>query len=184
MEMLPMKHTQGQAADINVMLPDVIEKVFTTNNFSQSLEAFSACHLVPLGENPGLHPIRIREILRWIAREVIVAVESSERSFHVCTWDEARCKSIIQAIAQNLQKMIRNSAPRRFFQRIYLSQQWNLASQNWDCMLSKYVWNCYNLPFQLFINDRKDARYIVGITRGDPSAMVIYAIIIISLILI
>lgn len=62
--MLPMKHKQGQAADINVMLPDVIEKVFTTNNFSQSLEAFSACHLVPLGENPGLHPIRIREILR------------------------------------------------------------------------------------------------------------------------
>ena len=52
----------------------VIKRLCVEENQSASLEAFLACCLIPLDENPGLRPIGVGEILRRIAGKVVVAV--------------------------------------------------------------------------------------------------------------
>ena len=37
-----------------------------------SLEAFLACRLIPLDKMPGLRPIGVGEVLRWIADKVVM----------------------------------------------------------------------------------------------------------------
>ena len=52
---------------------EVIKKLCTANNLSLLLEPFLAFRLIPLDKNPGLRPIGIGEILRWIAGKVVVS---------------------------------------------------------------------------------------------------------------
>ena len=49
--------------------------------------------------------------------------------------------------------------------------------------IAVFVKNCYALPSRLFIIGGKELKSCEGTTQGDPSAMVIYAIAIIPLLL-
>ena len=49
--------------------------------------------------------------------------------------------------------------------------------------IAVFVKNCYALPSRLFIIQGKELKSCEGTTQGDPSAMVIYVIAIIPLLL-
>ena len=82
---------------------EVAKKLYTAENQSTSLEAFLANRLIPQDKNPGLRPIAFVEVLRCIARNVIVShlkedVIQSVRSLQVCTGQDAGCESLIHAM--------------------------------------------------------------------------------------
>ena len=60
---------------------EVIKKLCTANNLSLLLEPFLAFRLIPLDKNPGLRPIGIGEILRWIAGKVVVSHVRKDLNF-------------------------------------------------------------------------------------------------------
>ena len=73
----------------------------TAENLSSSLQAFPACHLIPLDKNPGLIPIGVGEML---PRKVIVThvrdhIVASVGSLQVYKSCEAGCGSLIDAMS-------------------------------------------------------------------------------------
>ena len=44
------------------------------NSENKSLEAFTACRLIPLNKAPGLRPIGVGEVLRQIAGKVVMNI--------------------------------------------------------------------------------------------------------------
>ena len=70
---------------------------------SSSLEAFLACHLIPLDKNPGLRPIGVGEVLPRIAGKVIAThakddIVASVGSLQVWAGHEARCESLMHTM--------------------------------------------------------------------------------------
>ena len=48
--------------------------------------------------------------------------------------------------------------------------------------IAKYIPNCYNLPYRLFITSGREIQSTKGAPQDDPNAMAIYAIAIIPLV--
>lgn len=81
----------------------VFKKLCTTDNPTESLEAFLAYRLIPLVKNSGLCPIGIGKILHRIASKVVVPYNrkdliSSVGLLQVCEEHEESCESIIHAM--------------------------------------------------------------------------------------
>ena len=82
------------------------EQIEVNKDNKQSLEAFTACRLIPLNKTPGLRPIGISEILRRIAGKVVMSVVkkdviTSTSSLQVCAGQEAGAEAAIHA-TQNI----------------------------------------------------------------------------------
>ena len=81
------------------------EQIEVNKDNKQSLEAFTACRLIPLNKTPGLRPIGISEILRRIAGKVMSVVKkdviTSTSSLQVCAGQEAGAEAAIHAM-QNI----------------------------------------------------------------------------------
>ena len=168
-----------------------MKKPCSTDNLSPSLKPFLACRLIPLDKNPGLRSTGIGEILRWIAGKVIVSqirkdLIASVGSLQVCAGHEASYELIIHAMRKIYEEdeseaillvdasNAFNSVNRKTFQH-------NIGI---ICPpLAKFVQNCCNLPSRLFIIGGGEIRFTEGITQGNPTAMGVYAIGIIPLIL-
>ncbi|XP_057308911.1 uncharacterized protein LOC130647166 [Hydractinia symbiolongicarpus] len=60
--------------DLRRAIANVIKKLCIENVEDQSLEAFTACRLVPLDKKPGVRPIGVGEVLRRICGKVVMAV--------------------------------------------------------------------------------------------------------------
>ena len=179
------------STDLCKAVAEVIKKLCTADNRSPSLEPFLACCLVPLDKNPGLRPICIGEILRRIAGKFIVShirndLISSVGSLQVCAGREAGCESIIHAMHKIYEEEASeiillvdasnafNSVNRKTF----------LHNVGIICPpLAKFVQNCYTLPSRFFIIGGGEIQSTEGKTQGDPTAMAIYAMAIIPLIL-
>ena len=172
-------------------IAEVIKKLCTTDNLAQSLEAFLACRLIPLDKNPGLRPIGIGEILRRIVGKVIVSyirkdLISSVGTLQVCAGHEAGCESIIHAMHEIYNDEESEAVLLVDASNAFNSVNRNIFLHNIEIIcppIAKYVRNCYNLPSRLFIIGGGEIRSTEGTTQGDPTAMAIYAIAIIPLIL-
>ena len=78
-------------------------KLCLENLDASSLEVFLACRLIPLDKNSGLYLTGVGEILRRIARKVVVSsifndIVDSVGSLQVCAGHEAGCKALIHAM--------------------------------------------------------------------------------------
>ena len=70
---LTSKQFGDSSTDLCKTLANVIKKLCIEKDFSNTLEAFLSCRLIPLDKNPGLRPIGVGEVLRRIAGKVIVS---------------------------------------------------------------------------------------------------------------
>ena len=50
----------------------------SNSDTGNSLEAFTANRLIPLNKNPGVHPIGVGEVLRRIARKVVMYIAKKD----------------------------------------------------------------------------------------------------------
>ena len=178
-------------SDLCRAIASFTKKLCSEKHDASSLEAFLACRLIPLEKNPGLRPIGVGEILRRIARKVVV---SSTRNgiidnvglLQVCAGHEAGCKSVIQAM-NNIFKDEQTEAvllvdAANAFNAVNCKAF--LHNINIICpSIATFVHNCYSRPSRLFVIGGVEIASSEGTTQGDPVAMVVYAIAIIPLIL-
>ena len=61
-------------SDLREAFANVVKKLCTDLIGNQTIEAFLSCGLIPPDKNPGLRPIGVGEVLRRIAKKVIISV--------------------------------------------------------------------------------------------------------------
>jgi len=149
-----------------------------------SLEAYTACRLIPLNKNPGVRPIGIGEVLRRIIGKSITStlqddIIESAGSLQLCAGQPAGCEAAVTAMRE-LFKEEENDA-------LLLVDATNaFNSLNREAMLNNiksicpsiatYVYNCYCVPSSLFIFGGGEISSEEGTTQGDPLAMPVYAV--------
>ena len=138
-----------------------------------------------------IRPIRVGQVLRRIARKIIVShlkedVIQSVGSLQVCAGKYAGFESLIHAMRtiyedQSAQTVLLVDASNAFNS---VNRNVFLLNVEVTCpSIARYVKNCYSVNSRLFIIGGGEIQSMEGTTQGDPAAMVIYAIAIIPLIL-
>ena len=165
-----------------------------TEELSTSLEEFQLCRLIPINKNSGLRAIGVGEessVLRRIIGKVIVSVLRnyiiySVGSLQVCAGHEAGCEAAIHAMRtifedEKTEVVLLVDAANAFNS---VNLQVFLHNICINCLpIATYVRNCYMLPSRLFIIAGTEIPSSEGTTQVDPTAMSIYAIAIIPLVL-
>ena len=69
------------------------------------LESFTSCRLIPLDKNPGIRPIGIGEVLRWIMGKTVSAslkeeLKEAAGPLQVCAGHSAGAEAAIHAISE------------------------------------------------------------------------------------
>ena len=154
-------------------------------------ESLLACGLITLDKNPGLRTIRIGEVLRRIASRVVAShiredIMSEVDSLQVCAGQEVGFESLVLAMHEIYEDQLSeavllvdalnafNSINRNAFLHITII-----------CPpLARYVRNCYHTNIRLFIIGGGEIQSMEGTTQGDPTAIALYAIAIITLVLV
>ena len=189
--LLITKQFGTSSTDLCKAIAEVIKKLCTVDNLSPSSEPFLAYRLIPLDKNPGLRPIGTGEIFRRIAGKVIVShirkdLISSVGSLQVCAGHEAGCESIIHAMHKIYEEDESEAILLVDASNAFNSMNKKAFLRNIGIIcppLAKFVRNCYSLLSRLFIIGRGEIQSTEGTAQGDPTAMAIYGIAIIPLIL-
>lgn len=118
---------------------------------SAILEAWLACRLIPLDENPRLRPPDVSEILRWIAGKVVVAATCNDVITNIgfLQWSISLCNALTLQRGKKRRSVISwcwkcdNAVNRKAF----------LHSVNIICSsIPSFVHNWYSKPSHLFVN--------------------------------
>ena len=137
------------------------EQIEVNKDDEQSLEAFTACRLIPLNKNPGLRPIGVGETLRRIAEKVVMSIVkkdviTSTGSLQVCAGQEAgaeaeKCEAVLLIDAENAFNLINRKAA--------------LHNISITCpIISNYKTNSYTFNSRLLIIGGKEIRSKEGTT--------------------
>ena len=147
--------------------------------------------MISLDKNPGLSPIAVDEVLRRIARKVIVShlkedVIQSVGSLQVCAGQDTVWESLIHAMGTIYEDQSAEAVFLVDTSNAFNSINRNVFLQNVVLIcpsIAGYVKNCYSVNSRLLIIGGRKIQSMEGTTQGDPAAMVIYAKAIILLIL-
>ena len=150
----------------------------------QSLEAFTACRLIPLNKNPGLRPIGISEILRRIAGKVVVFIVkkdviTSTGSLQVCAGQEAGAEAAIPAMhniyeTEECEAVLLIDAENAFN---LINRKAMLHDISIICpIIPDYITNSYTFNSRLFIIGGKEIRSKEGTKQGDLTSTGPYAL--------
>ena len=189
--LLTSKSFGMSSLDLCKTLANVIKKICTTSNLTNSLESLLACRLIPLDKNPGLRPIGVGEVLRRIAGKVVVStlrddIVSSVGSLQVCAGHDGGCEAAVHAMHQIFDESSTEAVILIDASNAFNSVNREVFLHNIAIVcpaITTYVRNCYSLPSRLFVIGGQELKSSEGTTQGDPIAMAVYAIAIIPLIL-
>jgi hypothetical protein len=149
-----------------------------------TLEAYTACRLIPLDKNPGVRPIGIGETIRRIIGKAILQVVrkdvvESAGSLQLCAGQPGGCEAAVHAANEIFKEeetdgVLLIDASNAFNS---LNRQATLHNIRYICApLATYIRNCYNAPSRLFIAGGGEITSSEGTTQGDPHAMPVYAV--------
>ncbi|XP_057308551.1 uncharacterized protein LOC130646905 [Hydractinia symbiolongicarpus] len=170
--------------DLRRAIANVIKKLRMENVEDQSLEAFTACELVPLDKKPGVRPIGVGEVLRRICGKVMMAVLQkdvlkSSAEIQMCSGQKSSSEAAIHAMrevfdSEETEAVLLVDAANAFnsINREALLHNVKIVCPTIAC----YVINFYRFHARLFIIGGKEIRSEEGTTQGDPLGMAIYAI--------
>ena len=160
------------------------KKICSEKIEDESLEAFTACRLVPLDKQPGLRPIGVGEVLRRICGKVVMYslredIIKSCSNIQMCSGQRAGSEAAIHSMrevfeSEEAEAAILVDAANAFNS---INRQALLHNINIVCpIFSCYVNNCYRTPARLFVIGGTEITSEEGTTQGDPLGMAIYAI--------
>ena len=146
----------------------------------------------PLDKNPGLRPIGIGEVLRRIIGKMVVwilkpDIQDAGGDLQLCTGLEGGCEAGAHAMMEmfkddNTHGIIQvdaNNAFNTINRNVFLHNIQVICPE-----IATYVINCYYHPARLFVIGGVEIASQEGTTQGDPTAMPIYALGIVPLMLI
>ena len=123
-----------------------------------------ACRLIPLDKHPGLRPIGVGEVLRRIARKVVMMVmkediKKASGCLQLCTVQEVGCEAAIHA----MHKVFEYNETEAM---LIVDEENAFSSINRKALLHKieylcpaiatYLYNCYVISARLFIIGGKE----------------------------
>ena len=167
-------------------------KLCSTNEDSNSFEAFLACTVIPLDKNLGLRSIRIGEVLSQIIGKSITSVTKEEIMasvglLQVCAGNEADCEALVNAMKnifeheKSAEAVLLVDASNAFNS---VNRKLFLHNINVICLvLATFVDNCNSSDSRLFLAGGGEIESKEGTTQGEPVAMATYAIATIPLLL-
>ena len=177
-------------ADIRRTFANVIKEICTekvpvdTSKDETPLEAFLARRLIPLDKNPGLRPIGEGDVLRRIARKVVmkVAKEDIKKAagcLQLCTGQEAGCEAAIHAMCR-----IFESNETQAILIVDAENAFNLINRKallhkieyLRLVIATFLCNCCAISARLFLIGGKELRSHERTTQGDPKVMAAYAL--------
>ena len=154
-------------------------------------ESLLACGLITLDKNPGLRTIRIGEVLRRIASRLVAHIRedimSEVDSLQVCAGQEVGFESLVLAMHEIYEDQLSEAVLLVDALNAFNSINRNAFLHNITIIcppLARYVRNCYHTNIRLFIIGGGEIQSMEGTTQGDPTAIALYAIAIISLVLV
>ncbi len=178
--------------DLCAAIANLAKKLCIQNIGNDSVSALMACRLLPLDKNPGLRPIGVGEVLRRIVGKSVVSVlrtdlqedagelqlcagqkSGSEAGIHAMhdIYEDENTHGIIQVDANNAFNVINR--------KVFLHNIRILCPE-----IATFIWNCYQRPARLFVVGGIEILSLEGTTQGDPTAMYVYALGIVPLIVI
>ena len=171
-------------SDLRKAFAETVKKICIENVSDDSLEAFTACRLVPLDKCPGLRPIGVGEVLRRIAGKVVMFIAKndvmdSSSNIQMCSGHEAGSEAAIHSMKDMFEKddteaVLLVDAANAFNS---INREAILHNIRILCpILATYVTNCYKIPARLFVIGGREIKSKEGTTQGDPLGMAIYAI--------
>ena len=156
-----------------------------SNNNRTSIEAYTACRLIPLKKEPtGIRPIGIGEVLRRIIGKAIIVeikpdIMESAGSLQLCAGQKAGCEASAHAMKEIFEEeetdaVLFIDASNAFNSLNRVAMLHNL--QYLCPQMATYVKNCYGTPSRLFVAGGKELKSDEGTTQGDPLAMHSYGV--------
>ena len=158
-----------------------------------TIEAILNCRLIPLNKNPGLRPIGIGEVLRRIIGKAVMSILKKDvmeaaGPNQLCAGQQAGCEAAVHSVVEtfndddnDVEGILQVDAINAFNT---INRQVLLHNIKIICPhLATYVVNCYGLPAHLFVYGGKSITSREGTTQGDPTAMGIYALGILPLLI-
>ena len=168
-----------------------VAKKLCTENVNQRVEALMACRLIPLDKNPGLRPIGIGEVLRRIIGKMVVSVlradlQENVGDLQLCAGQKSGCEAGIHAMSDiyhdadthGIIQVDANNAFNTINRKMFLHNIKLICPE-----ISIFIINCYQQPARLFVVGGIEILSQEGTTQGDPSAMYVYGLGLMPLIL-
>ena len=154
-----------------------------------SLEAYTACRLVPLDKQPGVRPIGIGEVVRRIVGKAIMrvvgpAIEMATGCLQLCGGQDCGIEAAIHAMRQvfdqdDVEGILfadASNAFNRMNRAVCLQNVQHVCPE-----FAMVAINTYRSPSRLFV-DGESIMSCEGTTQGDPLAMPLYALAMVPLI--
>ena len=143
-----------------------------------SLEAFTACRLIPLDKKPGLRPVGVVEVLRRIAGKVVMMIFKKDIAdtagpLQLSAGQEAGTEAAIHAMQdvfanEGTEAVLLIDAENAFnsINRKVMPQHLNFICP----VITKYITNCYITSTRLFVIGGGEILSKEGTTQDDPKA--------------
>lgn len=178
--------------DLCKAIANIAKKVCTETIQNNSLSPLMANRLIPLDKNPGLRPIGIGEVLRRIVGKMVVKVlkpnlQEDAGDLQLCAGQESGCEAGIHAMhdifndekTHGIVQVDANNAFNTINRNVFLHNINIICPE-----IATFVINCYQKPARLFVIGGIELSSEEGTTQGDPTAMYIYGLGILPLIVI
>ena len=158
-------------------------RIATTAIDPSSLEAYTACRLIPLDKQPGVRPIGIGEVVRRVIGKAILmvvgpAIQQATGCLQLCAGQQSGIEAAIHAMrsafAQDDTEAVLLADASNAFNRINR----NVCIRNIQHLCPEFsttIVNTYRSPSRLFVGG-ETILSCEGTTQGDPLAMAMYAL--------
>ena len=187
---LTSRQFANSSSDLRKAFANFIKKLCSEEQYTQSLETFTANRLIPLDKNPGLRQVGLGEVLTRIAGKVVMILckkdfTKAAGSLQLSAGQDADAEAAIHAMRDIFADVDTHAV-------LLVDAENTLNSKNRKVMLhnlkficpiiATYIINCYATPSRLFIVGGGEILSSEGITQDDPTAMGVYALGILPLI--
>ena len=161
-----------------------IESMTRDSIQTSSLEAYTACRLIPLDKSPGVRPIGVGEVLRRIVGKTIISVIKDDimrgaGDLQLCAGQHSGCEAAVHAITDIFEETATDALLLIDANNAFNSINRNVLLHNIEFLcppMAIYVKNCYRVPSRLFVIGGFEIKSSEGTTQGDPLASPAYAV--------
>ena len=180
---LMLENFGSSGEDLRKAIADMTKRLCQDNTVKH-LEAFLACRLIPLDKQRGVRPTGIVEILRRVIGKIVMKllkrdVLKATGSLQLCAGQDAGSEAAIQVVYEMFNKETTEAVLMVDASNAFnaINQEDFLHNTKILCpSISTYVNNCYSSPTGPYIRGARSIKSEEGTTKGDTTAMAIYAL--------
>ena len=181
---LASRKYKQEGKDLREQMALLAKKLATSIIDPATLEAYTACRLIPLDKAPGVRPIGVGEVLRRIIGKVIGAtlkddIQEAAGPLQVSTGLKGGSEAAIHAMREIFELDACDGAilvdASNAFNR--LNRRVALHNIQYICPeFATILINTYRQPARLFVTGGKEIASCEGTTQGDNLAMAFYGL--------